>query len=172
MKKQFQIFQSSFSVLQRPPISFKVREYFEDFIYQHILVNKNIITNSKWQIHLVLAFLPETKRYKSEHISKPQKPIIVAKENVKIFEFLIPMKLIDTSENKYLKTIELMYEAIGIFFTTNYKKITDAEMAYLWTLVDIDYLLSLPYPAPLVEQKYQSDMIDENGDVKSMIQWD
>jgi hypothetical protein len=170
MKKKFEIFQSSFSISERPPISYKVREYLEDFIYQQVLLEKNIIINSKWNIQLVLAFLPETKRYKSEQISKPQKPIVVSNENIKIFEFLIPMKLIDKSENKYLRTIELMFEAISVFFTSSYKKVSPTEMKHLWTLIDLDYLLKLPYPSPLTEQKYQSDVLDENGNVRSIIQ--
>jgi hypothetical protein len=34
-------------------------------------------------------------------------------------------------------------------------------MDELWKLVDLDYLLSLPYPAPLAEQGYTEDDEDE-----------
>jgi hypothetical protein len=64
-----------------------------------------------------------------------------------------------------------MYESISIFFTTTYKKITKDLMNELWEDVNIHYLLSLPYPAALIEQKYLEDTITKDGTVKSIIEW-
>jgi hypothetical protein len=54
-----------------------------------------------------------------------------------------------------------MYEAIAIFLTSTYKKVTSEFMNELCNNVDLEYLLSLPYPAPFKEQKYLSDSTPE-----------
>jgi len=170
MNPYFNIFQSCTSLDERPPVSYKVREYLESFIIKNVLEKKKIIIGSKWRVDLTLAFCIETSRYKSDYIYMPKTPQTVTKEGVKIYEALIPLKLIKEAENQYLKTIELMYEAITIFFKTAYKKITQDLMSELWKNIDLDYLLSLPYPAPLVEQKYITDLVTPEGDVKNILE--
>lgn len=78
---------------------------------------------------------------------------------------MIPEKLINDSENKYERTIELMYAAISIFLTTTYKKVSKEFMDDLWELVDKKYLLSLPYPAAIKDQKYLTDILDDSGNI-------
>ena len=51
---------------------------------------------------------------------------------VKTYEIMIPEKLIDESENRYERTIELMYEAVSIFLTAVYKKVSKEFMNELW----------------------------------------
>ena len=84
---------------------------------------------------------------------------------------MIPVKLIKESENPYRKTIELIYEAITLFFTTIYKKITPHLMNQLWESIDILYLLTLPYPAPLIDQKYVTDILRPDGVIENVIEW-
>lgn len=64
-----------------------------------------------------------------------------------------------------------MFEALTMFFTTVYKKITITEMEDLRNRIDIEYLRDLPYPAPLTEQKYLSDIIETDGSVGELIKW-
>lgn len=171
MNRRFKIFFSDICpVEERPPISFKVSEYFENFIAQHVLRGKKVLLNSKWSVEIVLAFCEESTIYKSDHLFMAKSPVTVTSEGVKIFDILIPLKLIKSSPEKYLKTIELIYEALSLFFTTQYKKISIEFFSELWSKVDIAYLLSLPYPAPLTEQKYLAD-ITINGEVKNIIAW-
>ncbi|RAJ05509.1 hypothetical protein LX64_02669 [Chitinophaga skermanii] len=78
----------------------------------------------------------------------------VASESVKIYECIIPFDFIRDSEEPQLETIELMYRAIKLFVTSTYKKVKPEFIDALWREVDLNYLLSLPYPAPIEEQKY------------------
>jgi hypothetical protein len=63
-----------------------------------------------------------------------------------------------------------MYEAVSLFLTTTFKRVTPEFMATLWKQVDLDYLLALPYPAPFQEQKYLLDeqmyTVESNGTVR------
>jgi hypothetical protein len=168
--KKFEIIASSVSITNRPPISYKVREYFETFIIDHILTKKKIIVTGNWEIHLVLAFLPETNRYQSDDLFMPEKPVVVKEDKIKTYDILVPMKLIKPIDEPYLKTIELIYQAITLFLTKTYKKVTAKEMENLWESVDLKYLLSLPFPAPLVDQKYLTDVVTAEGNVVDF--WD
>jgi hypothetical protein len=78
---------------------------------------------------------------------------------------MIPEKLITESENKYEAIIKLMYEAISIFLTTTYKKVSNEFMNELWHRVDLKYLLTLPYPAKVKDQKYLTDVLDDKGNI-------
>lgn len=100
---EFKISQSSTSFLDRPSISYLVREYLEKFTLENLLIKKGIIITSKWNIDLVVVFCKETHRYKSDYLYMTQKPRMVASEGIKIYEILIPLKLIHTSTKVYLK---------------------------------------------------------------------
>jgi hypothetical protein len=171
MSASFMLSQSSTSMTERPQISYRVREYLENFIAENLLKEKKIILGGKWRIDLVLAFQRETVRYTSTHLTLGARPTTVNGENVKIYEVLIPIKLIKESSHPYLRTIELMWEAISLFFTENYKKVSPETMSELWKKIDLDFLLSLPYPAPLIDQKYTTDTVTDQGEVKDIIQW-
>jgi len=141
---------------ERPPISVKVREYFERFIHENLLQKKNIIIGGKWRINLGLILLEEGPRG-PKTITLAKSPRTISNENTRLYEAVVPLKPIQQSKEPYLKTIQTIYEALKIFFTTTYKKITPGFMDELWQQVDIDYLLSLPYPAPLEDQQYVGD---------------
>ena len=170
MNSRLRIIHSSTSFTNRPPISFKVVEHIENYINENLLTHKKIIVNGNWEIHFVLTFVQETERYKSDYIFMPSTPPdIVKEEKVKIYEAIIPMKLIDNSSHPYLRTIELIYEAITIFLTRTYKKISQEDMDALWRGIDLEFLLSLPYPAPVAEQKYLADIVLPNGEVQDAL---
>jgi len=166
MESSFKIFQSG-SVNERPPVSSKIREYFEQFISNNVLEKKKIIIGGKWNIYLSIMFTGDGPKVLFERISLAKDPRIVKSEHVKIYFVFIRVKHIRESENPLLKTIELMYEAIKIFLTTTYnKKITSEFMDELWKQVDLEYLLSLPYPAPLEEQKYTGHVLKSNEQIE------
>ena len=169
---KFNISQSSTTFKDRPPISSKVREYFEDFISDNLLKPKKIILGSRWRIELVICFVEEGPRYTSTHLFLAEKPRTVSAENLKMYEILIPLKLLNGVDNPYLRTIELFFEALKIFFTTKYKTVNSKDMQELWNKIDIEYLSSLPYPANLTDQKYVGDILDSKGNiVDALEQW-
>lgn len=170
MAPRFKIIHSSTSFTNRPPISFKIIEYLENYINDNLLTSKKIIVKSNWEVHLLLTFGEETERYKADYIFMPKGPPRIVKEDkVKIYEAVIPMKLIGDSPNPLLKTIELIYEAITIFLVRTYKKVNKGDMAKLWKELDLEYLLSFPYPAPIAEQKYLTDVVLPNGEVQDSL---
>jgi len=166
MLSKFNIFQSSIDK-DRPPISHKVRDYFIQFITEEVLVKKNIMLKAKWDVILAIYFIRKEK-YGPDRVSLLKGSRTVSAENTKIYEVLIPAQLIDAANDKHLKTIELIYEAIALFLTTTYKKVTSEFMSQLWAKVDLDYLLSLPYPAPFNEQKYLIDDLVKPAANKSL----
>ncbi len=165
MSAVLKIIHDSTSFTNRPPISYKVIEYIEKQVSENLLKSRNIIVNGSWDIHLILTFCEETERYKSEYLFLAKSPRTVAVNKIKIYEVLIPMKLIVNSREPYKKTIELIFEAVKTFLTTNYKKINANDLDKLWEKIDKEYLLSLPYPAPREDQKYLTDVILPNGEV-------
>jgi hypothetical protein len=141
----------------KPPISYKVREYFVAFIVSNILEKEKLIIGGKWHFNLTVYFVAEGRLGLPTNVVFAKTPKTISAESIKLYEALIPVKPIQQSDNPALKTIELMYEAISLFFTTVYKTITKEYMEMLWKEVDLDYLLSLPYPAPAEEQHYVGD---------------
>jgi hypothetical protein len=148
MNSDFNIYQTG-AEAERPPISFKVREYFEKFIAENVVSKKKIIVGGKWNISLAMHFSVDGPKVFFKGVALAKGARTVTSENVKIYETVILMEPIKESDNAFLKTIELMYEALKLFFTRTYKKITPGYMDELWKKVDVDYLLSLPYPAEL-----------------------
>lgn len=166
MKSNFKIYQTCTSDIVRPPISSKIREYLEQFLSVNVLEPKKIIVGGKWTIILSMLFVEEGARYTLKDVYMAKGSRTVSAEATKIYEILLPLKCIQESKKPLLKTIELMYEAIKKFITTNYKKVTPELMDELWKKVDLEYLLSLPYPAPLAEQKYVGDKIKPDGTIE------
>jgi hypothetical protein len=166
MKSYFKIYQTCTSDIVRPPISYKIREYFEKFLSDNVLEKKKIIIGGKWTIYLSMLFVEEGARYTLKEVYMAKGSRTISAEAVKLYEILIPLKCIQEAKNPLLETIELMYEAIKIFITTTYKKVTPELMDELWKEVDLEYLLSLPYPAPLAEQKYVGDKVKPDGTIE------
>lgn len=170
MGKKIQIVQSSTNTIDlRPPISWKVRDYLEDFIIENVLMEKQIVVSSQWTIHLHCFFCKPSPRFNYDYVHFYAKPQTVKENMVKIYEIMIPEKLINESKNKYEKTIELMYDAISIFLTATYKKVSKEFMNELWQQVDMKYLLALPYPAKVKDQKYLTDLTDEKGNIVDFV---
>jgi hypothetical protein len=171
MITNFIISQSCTSFTNRPPISYKVREYLGNYINTNFIEPKKFLLDIGWKIDILIIFINNTSQVKLNEIKLGRVPIVAKEEKIKIYEILIPLKLIDESDNKYLKTIQLMQEALGLFFNKKARKGEKKYITDLWQKVDYEYLLTLTYPAPLTEQKYISDKINSNGDVESVINW-
>jgi hypothetical protein len=157
MESYFNILLSSTVGNKRPPISFKVREYLEGFIIENVLKKFKIVQGGKWKIALAIFFIERGEKYDSANIFLAKGARTVEAESIKIYEILIPIEEIKASPQPYLKTIELLYEAIKIFLTNTYKKVTPALMDELWGNLDLEYLLSIPYPVSYEEQQYVGD---------------
>jgi hypothetical protein len=166
MSASFNIYQTCTDLI-RPPISYKTREYLVKFITEKVLITNKIIINSNWNIIMGMIFLSEGKNYASRDIFFPKGGArTISSERTKLYELIIPLKPILDAENPQLKTIELMYEAMKIFLTRTYKKVTPELMDELWKSIDVAYLLSLPYPAPSAEQKYVGDVVKPDGEIE------
>lgn len=150
MANYFKIMQTSMTE-NRIPLSSKIKEYFEEFITDNILLPKKIMIGSKWNYSLSIIYIGDGK-FGPKNIFMPKGTRTVSSENIKMQEILIPVKLIGDAVVPKQKAIELMYEAITTFLTRTYKKVTIEIMDELWKKVDMDYLLSLPYPAALEDQ--------------------
>src|SRR5436305_3452104 len=117
MKSVFSIYQSCANP-DRPPISYKVREYFEKFITTHVLEKKGVIVDGRWKIVLGITFLAEGGRYTLRELFFPKgQPRTVTRERTKVYEIIVPLQLIQGADNRLLKTIDLMYESITVFLT-------------------------------------------------------
>jgi len=165
MQSYFIIYQSC-TEKERPPISYKIREYFEEFVTENVLKKKKIIIGGRWKIILAIFFSGGGSKVLYKEIGFAKGSRTVSAESVKIYEAFILLKPIKDAPDPLLKTIELIYEAIKVFLTTTYKKVSLELMDALWNEVDLDYLLSLPYPAPLAEQKYVGDRIKPEGAIE------
>ena len=170
MNSHFKLLKSG-TIDDRPPMSFLVDEYFEIFVTNKVLRTKSIIVESKWNIYLSLIFVGDGPKVLFDRMAFIEKPRTVRFEQLKIYTVLIRYNQIEGAKDPYLKTIELIYEAISMFLTTVYKKVSRSFMDELWLKIDLDYLLSLPYPAPFEDQKYVADdqryKRDQKGNIKS-----
>ena len=165
MEKYFLIHQLG-DIATRPPTSCQVKEYFEEFILENVLIKKKIAVGGKWQIMFTIHFQEKGTKTTFDDVAIAKGCRTVAAESVKLYESVILVNAIRSYEDPYLGTIELMYKAIKLFLTAAYKKVTSEFMDELWNQVDLNYLLSLPYPAPFSEQKYLNDelMKRQNGE--------
>lgn len=153
----------------RPPISYKIREYFTEFLIINLLEEKKLILGGKWHVNLTLYFEGEGRYGLPKVIRMDKNPRQISSEKTKLYEIFIPIKPIQESSNPLLTTIEQMYEAMVIFFTTTYKKVSRELMSELWEKVDLNYLLALPYPAAMKDQKYSGDITLPDGSIKNVI---
>lgn len=153
--------ESTFTISQictandRPPISHKVRDYFVQFIIEEVLIPQKIILSAEWNIQLAMMFMPGDESGPSR--VDVFEPDIYEDIKLKVYPVVIPLDAIHQAEDPYLKTIELMYEGIFLFFTSFYKNISGHYMQALWEKINFDYLFSLPYPADITEQQYVGD---------------
>lgn len=167
MPKKFKISFSSTTKEKRPPVSYKLREYYESFLEENLYSNPGIKINDKWSVMLSIIFVEEGPRFTTTEISLLKSPRTVKEENVKIYEVMLPLKRILADNDILNNTIRDLQESITMLVTQIYKKLTVEVMNEIWKKVDVNYLKSLPFPAPLNEQRYAGDILRSDGSVGS-----
>ncbi len=150
---KFKIIQIVDEEKDRVEVSHEVLRYFEKFITNEILIPYNIIINSNWDIVFAISLVYETSN---------NKPIVLppnsfTKDKIKSYTIITPVKEILNSKRVIINYINMVYEAIIVFFTTNYRKIKREDLVVLKNKIDLEKLLSLEYPATYSNQKYEED---------------
>ena len=136
------------------PISSRIIDYFQNFVIENILSQKNILLGSKYDTCLSIMLLGEG-RYSNNVVEVfPPQSVSGPLHKVKVYSVKIPTKPIIDSDKKSITFAKLLYEGVCLFFIQNFKTIDLTFMDNLWSLVDIEYINSIPYPAPLSEVKY------------------
>ncbi|RAJ08559.1 hypothetical protein LX64_01212 [Chitinophaga skermanii] len=159
MPATFTIHQFATNHEVRPPISYLVRKYFEEFIQTNLLQDKKLQVPHEVAIVLDLYFVEDVVGGPKEIFLSP---IIPNKKNQpkKPYMMLVPLGLLKNAQDPQSKTMELMYEAIMLLCVNIFPKLPPNYMANLGKKIDWNYLKSLPYPAPQAEQQYVSDLLD------------
>ena len=120
----------------------KISEYFISFFNANVFEQKKIIIGGKWKVVLSMFFVEEGKRYTAREIFLAKGCRTISSEKVKMYEILIPLILIKEADDYLLKTIELIYKAIGIFLASTYKSVSMEFLDEVWKEVNINYLRS------------------------------
>jgi len=141
--------------VDRPPYSFKVDEYFEEFVDTFILRPFNIIINDQWTVLLsIMIFHRDENTPTGVSIYEPS---IIEEERIKYYPVGINKEDIYANDEPLENIVSLYFQIISLFFLSNHKSISREYMLDLKEKLDWDYLFSLPYPAPFAEQKYVGD---------------
>ncbi len=109
--------------------------------------------------------MEEAPRFKTSEIVLGKGFQTVKSEQIKIYDMIVPVKLIVAKGNNLGATLEVLQQALTMFFTETFKQVSLQNMIDCWKEVDLDYLKTLPYPAPIKEQKYVGDIPREDGTV-------
>lgn len=154
MTKQFLI-KKVCKEADRPPYSYKLDEYFEEFVDTFILQPFNIIVSDNWTILLSIMIFP--KDADSPTGVNIYEASVIEEERIKYYPAAINMEDIYANNQPLENIISLYFQVISLFFLSYYKSISREYMLGLKDKLDWDYLLSLPYTSPFVEQKYVGD---------------
>lgn len=149
-----------------PPVSYKVREYYIAFLEEHLFRPAGIVLNQPWHIMLSIVFVEEGPGYTSSDIFLAEGARTLNEEKVKIYEMIVPLKLVSAREDILEATVHVLEQSLTIFFTHQYKEVTADLMQELWEKTDLSYLRSLPFPAPVAEQKYVGDKMRPDGSIE------
>lgn len=136
----------------RPRASYKARVYLCNFFFKNILVPKSILVN-KWNVNLSISFGMVKKE--SEIIIAPSRKF--SQENTILFPAMVPLNSILGSQTPFKDYLEIIIDVIWLFILENSKNVSHDELEQVIERIDYDFLYSLPYPAPFIEQKYIGD---------------
>jgi hypothetical protein len=142
--------------IPRPAFSCKIREHLEELIYQKILLPCKIIIGGKFEIWLHLSFA-DYYTLENDRVFVAYKPTTFMKEQIKTYFTSLNYAIILQSSNRRLTYIQLIVEALELFFNRFYKKVKQEDLERFKAKIDYDYLMALPYPAPFEEQQYVMD---------------
>lgn len=154
MTKQFSI-KKICSEEIRPPYSYKVEAYFEEFVHDNILKPFDIILKEEWRTILSIMIFKKDE-LNPEGVSFYE-PDLLEEEKVKFYPISILLEDIYKNDAHMENIVSLYFQVISLFFISHFKSITSDYMVALKDKLDWDYLLSLPYPAHKDEQHYVGD---------------
>lgn len=160
MRKQFSISKVC-SQRHRPEYSYLVDEYLEKFIDTNILMPFKIINGTRWNIVLSMLMLPDGPRG-PKGVFVFNKPRTLSQEMLKIFPVQIPYEEVFKNDTIVKNVVCLYFEAFKQFFTRNYKKIPPEYFNQIEQKIDWKYILSLPYPVEIRDQRYVGDISELN----------
>ena len=139
---------------KRPKVSYKIREYIEEFFLKEVLNEKKIIVNNKVDTLLQMSFFIDANE--DYIISLP--PSTYKNENIKAYPIMISYSnRIENAKNINIEFAMILYEAVTEFLVTHFKKVSREEMEGLKVKLDLDYLSTIIYPAPFKEQRFVGD---------------
>lgn len=150
-KFKINILYSKNNSIPKPEVSFKLINYIEEFFIKNVFEPKKIILNAKTNILLqITIFTDHDLTYiKSLPFS------IYKNENIKAFPIMICIKdRISKTNDINVEFAMILYEAITEFLATHFKKVCKEELETLKIKLDINYLSSIIYPAPLIQQNF------------------
>ncbi|MCC5918802.1 MAG: hypothetical protein JJU02_15890 [Cryomorphaceae bacterium] len=136
----------------RPRASYKARVYLCDFFLKNILVPKSILVN-KWNVNLSISFGMVKKE--SEIIIAPSRKF--SQEKTILFPAMVPLNNIIGSQDPYKDYLEIIIDVIWLFILENSNNVSRDELEQVIERIDYEFLYSLPYPAPFIEQKFIGD---------------
>ncbi|KGO78609.1 hypothetical protein Q763_17640 [Flavobacterium beibuense F44-8] len=148
----------------RPKVSYKLKEYIEDFFVKALFTEKKIIVNSKFSTLLQVSFFIDKKE---EYIVCL--PCTVYKDmNIKAFPIMVSyIDKFHESKNVNLDFANMLFDVVSEFLLSNYKKIKFEDLKSLREEIDKDYLSKIIYPAPFNEQCFIGD--DNMNDKKKYL---
>jgi hypothetical protein len=88
---------------ERPPVSYKVREYFEQFVTENILKRKKIIIGGSWTIRLTIYFLTKGPKVRFKGVALSKGATTVTREATKLYGVLILIEPIMKSPRSPVK---------------------------------------------------------------------
>ncbi|QEE49740.1 hypothetical protein FUA48_09125 [Flavobacterium alkalisoli] len=138
----------------RPKVSYKVKEYIEDFFVEMFFTEKKIIVNNKVTSLLQISFfIDKTKEYITL-----LPPTVYKSYNTKAFPIMVGyVDKFQVSKNTNLDFAYMLFDIVSEFLLVNYKKVKPEELKILKEQIDIDYLSKIVYPAPFEEQLFVGD---------------
>jgi hypothetical protein len=139
----------------KPPYSYKVDEYFEEFVRENIIEPFNIIREDDWKILLsVMMFKKDEESPEGVSIYPAE---TIEEEKIRYYPIAINIEDVYANNTPMENIVGIYYQIISLFFISNCEGISEEFMLELKKKLDWDYLLSLPYPVPIDEQKYVGD---------------
>src|ERR1700691_1488388 len=100
MALKFDIYQSC-TEADRPPISYRVREYLVKFITDHVLEEKRIIVGGKWDIRLAIFFSGGGPKVLYTDIGLAKGSRSIKAENIKLYEVFMLLDVVRAAKNPY-----------------------------------------------------------------------
>jgi len=153
-------------VINRPRVSYEVREYVWSYIYINILEPRNLLKSQKYKFSLTVSvkkFDPKIHKYftdspynDDQNKFRPETKFRVFEKTKKIASIgvLSTYGDLNISPTDYAN---LLYDAFGSFLVNVSKKLNKEIMDEFRSGLDHEFINSFEFPAPFDQQKYIGD---------------